>query len=186
MRTRSLTRQAVDQGGGVMVTDTSTPGDINSEHEERSSVTTNHTQPSAVSISATNLNIDSEPVLSASDKRIKHLLAQTCMQKFMLDNHIKDLEKQASRHKEYVKDGEEAEMLVDRAVQLKINVKKGEGIEESLISNFSNLKLLLELLNMEGDEEQRTEGVRLANKVTAGIEKYEGKVETFRTSTDPH
>ena len=60
--------------------------------------------------------------------------------------------KQADRHKEYVKAGEEAEMLVDRALQLKIKVKKGEEIEKSLISNFSNLTLLLELLNMDGEE----------------------------------
>ena len=32
---------------------------------------------------------------------------------------------------------------------------------------------------MEGDEEQRAEGVKLANKVTVEIEKYKGKVETF-------
>ena len=71
-------------------------------------------------------------------------------------------------------------MLVDRAVQLKINLKKGEELEESLISTFSNLTLLLEHLNMEGDEEQRAEEVRLANKVTTEIEKYKGKVEEFQ------
>ena len=69
-------------------------------------MTVNHTQPSAVAVSATNLNIESEPVTSANDKRIKHLLAQTCMQKLMLDSNIKELVKQANRHKEYVKDGE--------------------------------------------------------------------------------
>ena len=51
--------------------------------------------------------------------------------------------KQANRHKDYVNDGEDAEMLVDRAVQLKINVQKGEQIEESQVTNFSNLTMLL-------------------------------------------
>ena len=54
-------------------------------------------------------------------------------------------------------------MLVDRAAQLKSKVRKGEELEESLISNLSNLTLLLELLNREGDEQQKTEGVRLGN-----------------------
>ena len=85
--------------------------------------------------------------------------------------------KQANRHKDYVNDGEDAEMLVDRAVQLKINVQKKEQIEESLVTNFSNLTMLLELLNMEGDN---TQGVKLSNKVTVVIEKYRGKIETFQ------
>ena len=67
-------------------------------------------------------------------------------------------------------------MLVDRAVQLKINVQKVEQIEESLVTNFSNLKMLLELLNMEGDETQKAEGAQLSNKVTVEIEKYKGKI----------
>ena len=111
------------------------------------------------------------------DKRIKHLFAQTCMQKLMLNSHIKELVRQANRHKDYVNDGEDAEMLVDRAVQLKINVQKKEQIEESLVTNFSNLTMLLELLNMEGDN---TQGVKLSNKVTVVIEKYRGKIETFQ------
>ena len=104
------------------------------------------------------------------------MLAQKCAQKLMLDSHIKELVKHANRHKDYVNDGEEAEMLVDRAVQLKINVQKVEQIEESLVTNFSNLKMLLELLNMEGDETQKAEGAQLSNKVTVEIEKYKGKI----------
>ena len=65
------------------------------------------------------------------------------MQKLMLNSHIKELVRQANRHKDYVNDGEDAEMLVDRAVQLKINVQKGEQIEESQVTNFSNLTMLL-------------------------------------------
>ena len=71
-------------------------------------------------------------------------------------------------------------MLVDRAVQLKINVQKGEQIEESQVTNFSNLTMLLQLLNMEGDETQKAEGVKLSNKVTVEIEKYKEKIETFQ------
>ena len=80
--------------------------------------------------------------------------------------------KMAERHTQYVKDGE--------AVQLKSKVRKGEELEESLINYLSNLTLLLELLNLEADEEQRTEGVRLGNKVTSEIDKYKGSVEEFQ------
>ena len=59
----------------------------------------------------------------------------------MLDSNIKELVKQANRHKDYVNDGEDAEMLVDSAVQLKINIQKGEQIKESLVTNFSNLTM---------------------------------------------
>ena len=45
------------------------------------------------------------------------------MQKLMLDNHI-------NRHKDYVAEGEQAEVLVDRAIQLKLNVQKGDQIEQ--------------------------------------------------------
>ena len=71
-------------------------------------------------------------------------------------------------------------MLVDRAAQLKSKVRKGEELEESLISNLSNLTLLLELLNLEGDEQQKTEGVTLGNKVNLEIVKYKGLVEEFQ------
>ena len=71
-------------------------------------------------------------------------------------------------------------MLVDRAIQLKLNVQKGDQIEQSLITNFSNLSLLLELLNMEGDETPKAEGTKISNKVTGEIEKYKGKIETFQ------
>ena len=59
----------------------------------------------------------------------------------MLDSNIKELVKQGNRHKDYVNDGEDAEMLVDSAVQLKINIQKGEQIKESLVTNFSNLTM---------------------------------------------
>ena len=95
MRTRLLSRQTVDQVGAG--SDASTPGGTNQNQGESSSVTVNKTQPTAdIPLSAANLNIESDPIVSASDKRIKDLLAQTCMQKLMLDNHIKELVKQAS------------------------------------------------------------------------------------------
>ena len=58
-------------------------------------------------------------------------------------------------------------MLVDRAIQLKLNVQKGDQIEQSLITNFSNLSLLLELLNMEGDETPKAEGTKISNSLFA-------------------
>ena len=78
---------------------------------------------------------------------------------------------------EYVKAGEEAQMLIDRAYQLKSKVRKGEQLEEKPIYNLSNLSLLLELLNLDGDEVQKAEGVKLGNKVTKEITKYKGLVE---------
>ena len=78
------------------------------------------TKPSADILSANacikNLSLDSEPVISINDRRIKNLITQTDMQKLMLDNHIKDLVMQVNRHKDYVAEGEQAEMLVDRAI----------------------------------------------------------------------
>ena len=110
-----------------------------------------------------------------SDRRIKNLPAQTNTQKLKLDNHIKDLIKQADRHQE------DSEILVDRALQLKRNVQKGDEIEQSLLSNFSNLTLLLEMLNLEGDDVQKAEGTKMSNRVTIEIDKYRGKKENFST-----
>ena len=89
MRTRS---QAASEVGGV--TNTSAPGGTVTEPEsgsgERSSVLAqNQTQP-AVSLSATP-NPNLEPVTSASDRKIKNLLAQTSIGKMMLDNHIRNI-----------------------------------------------------------------------------------------------
>ena len=67
----------------------------------------------------------------------------------MLDNHIKDLVSQADRHRNYKTDGEDGDILIDRALQLKTNVQKGDKIE-ILLTNFSNLTLLLEMFNLEG------------------------------------
>ena len=45
--------------------------------------------------------------------------------------------------------------------------------------NFSNLTLLLEMLNIKGDDSQKAEGTKMSNKVTVEIDKYRGKIETF-------
>ena len=39
---------------------------------------------------------------------------------------------------------------------------------------------MLELLNIEGDETQKTEGTKMSNRVTVEIEKYNGKIETLQ------
>ena len=57
------------------------------------------------------------------------------MQKLKLDSHIKKLVTQAKRHQDYVTGGKEAEMLVDRAFQLKLNVQMGEKTPESLVTS---------------------------------------------------
>ena len=97
-------------------TDTSASGELNTYHEERSSVNQQSADILSAHSGTNNLCLDSEPVISITDRRIKNLLAQTKMQKLMLDNHIKDLVRQDNRHKDYVAEGEQAEMLVDRAI----------------------------------------------------------------------
>ena len=67
-------------------------------------------------------------------------------------------------------------MLIDRAYQLKNKVRKAKQLEEKLISDLSNLTLLLELLNLDGDEVEKARGVELGNKVTSEITKYKGLV----------
>ena len=158
MRTRSQGYQPPSPGGGV--SDDSAPGGGGTEQPqletgERSSVmppTTSQTQPEVMSATMPDI---SEPVIKASDRRIRTLLAQTSTGKMMLDTHLTEMTKMAERHVEYVKAGEEAEMLIDRAYQLKSKVRKGEQLEEKLISNLSNLTLLLELLNLDGDEVEK-------------------------------
>ena len=49
-----------------------------------------------------------------------------------------------------------------------------------MINNLSNSTLLLELLNLDADEVEKAEGVKLGNKVTTEIIKYEGLVEEFQ------
>ena len=182
MRTRSQGFQAASNGGGVR--DTSAPSGSGTEQpdsdRERSSVTAPTQSQTQPELSATVPDIV-EPVISASDRRIRNLLAKTSTGKMMLDNHLKEMTKMAERHMEYDKDGEGAEMLVDRATQLKSKVNKGEELEESLINNLSNLTLLIELFNLEADEEQMTEGVRLGNKVTSEI--Y--KLKNSSTNSEP-
>ena len=86
------------------------------------------------------------------------------------------------RHEDYVKAGEPAEMLVDRAFKLKSKMREAELLEGKLISDLSNLTLLLELLNLDGDKVEKARGVELSNKVTSEITKYKGLVEEFEHS----
>ena len=79
----------------------------------------------------------------------------------MLDTNLTELNKMARRHEDYVKAGEQAEMLIDRAYQLKSKVRKAELLEEKLINDLSNLTLLLELLNLDGDDVEKARGVEL-------------------------
>ena len=58
------------------------------------------------------------------------------MEKMRLENSIKDLDKQAERHRGYQADGEDSGFLIDRAIQLKRKVQKAEQLEHSLISNL--------------------------------------------------
>ena len=70
---------------------------------------------------------------------------------------------------------------MERAIQLKKNVQKGEKIEQSLLTKLTSLTTLLEMLNMDGEDEgQKKKGKEMSNKVTGDIEKYSGRVDTFQ------
>ena len=97
MRTRSQGFQAASNGGGV--NSTSAPGGSGTEQPEsgsgeRSSMMAPNPTQTQPRLSATVRDIV-EPVISASDRRIKSFLAQTSMGKMMLDNHIKEMTKMA-------------------------------------------------------------------------------------------
>ena len=131
--------------------------------EERSSVNPESGERSAeLSVQQTTsfLNMD-EPVLTVNDKRIRTLMAQTTTEKMRLDNAIRELTVQAQRHQTYQEEGEDNDFLIERAIQLKRNMQIAEHLENSLISNLSNLTCLLEMLNLEGDESQKKKGIEL-------------------------
>ena len=96
-----------------------------------------------------------------------------------LDTSIKELDTMAKRHAEYQKAAEPAVMLVDKAYKIKDKVREAEQIEKKLISDFGNLSLLLEMLNLDADEAEKKRGVELGNKVTADVAKYKGLVGEF-------
>ena len=137
--------------------------------------TSTQTQPEIVSA----IPDISEPVLKSSDRRIRTLLAKTTTGKMVLDTSMTELNKMARRHEDYRQAGEPAEMLVDRAFKLKSKLREAELLEGKLISDLGNLTLLLELLNLDGDEVEKTRGVELGSKVTSDISKYKGLVAEF-------
>ena len=75
---------------------------------ERSSVT----EPAADSMSANGLLDLEEPVLLVTDRSIRNLMAQSTTEKLVLENTLKDLHKQAERHRQIQEGGEDAEVLV--------------------------------------------------------------------------
>ena len=76
-----------------------------------------------------------------------------------LDTSIKELYTMAKRHAEYQKAAEPSVMLVDKAYKIKSKVREAEQIEKKLISDFGNLSLLLEMLNLDGEEAEKKRGV---------------------------
>ena len=100
------------------------------------------TEPAADPMSANELLDLEEPVLEVTDKRIRNLMAQSTTEKMILENTLKDLNKQAERHRQIQDKGEDAELLVERAIQLKKNVQKGEKIEQSLLMKLTALTTL--------------------------------------------
>ena len=176
MRTRGMRGEAGLGPDGARLDSSSSESTTD---QERSSLIGPET---ADTLSANSAMLDlEEPVLTIADKRIRSLLAQSTTQKMLLDNTLKDLAKQAERHKEIQDKGEDSELLVERAVQLKKNVQKGEKIEQSLLTKLTSLTTLLEMLNMDGEDEgQKKKGKEMSNKVTGDIEKYSGRVDTFQ------
>ena len=181
MRTRAQNRVTTAQPGVelIHITDGGNSGGADTEVQEKSSLSNTVTADNLSAQADTGSQNMYKPVLTITDNRIRTLLAQTNMEKMMLDNSIKDLNKQVERHLGYQADGEDSNFLIDRAIQLKKNVIKADQLEQSLLSKLSNLTSLLEMLNMEGDEEQKKRGAELSNKVTTEIEKYSGRMETF-------
>ena len=66
-----------------------------------------------------------------TDRRIRNLMAQSTTEKLVLENTLKDLHKQAERHRQIQEGGEDAEVLVERAIQLKRNVQKAVSPHET-------------------------------------------------------
>ena len=156
MRTRALSRVTAGQTGDALIhrLDSGSSGGQTTDSEERSSLSETSADQLSAKLNTSFLNQD-EPVLMITDKRIRNLMAQTNTEKMVLENTIRDLTKQADQHRGYQEGGEDSELLIDRALQLKRNVQKGEKIEQSLLAKLTTLTTLLEMLNMEGDEAQK-------------------------------
>ena len=117
MRTRGMRGGEAASRAGDRLQSSSSEGPTD---QERSSLMEPET---ADLLSANNGILDlEEPVLSVGDKRIRSLMAQSTTEKMLLDNTLKDLTKQAQRHREIQDKGEDSELLVERAMQLKKNV----------------------------------------------------------------
>ena len=183
MRTRSQGLPAVSQPGSGQIRDASGGGVSNHNNEERSSLQFTEEgsadiQSAAQSEAGFLLDME-EPVLTVSDRRIRKLVAETNMEKMRFDTVIKDLDKQATRHQQYQADGEDSAFLIERACHLKRNMHQASQMEHSLVRKLCNLTSLLEMLNLEGDEEQKKKGKELSSKVAEEIERFSGRVETF-------
>ena len=121
----------------------------------------------------------SEPVLKITDRRIRELLAKSTTDKMMLKSSMEELEQIAKRHDEYRKAGEQAELLVEIAFTIKHKLKEAEVLEKKLIAEFGSLTLLLEMLNFDGEDEDKKKGVELSNKIQADLKEYKSIVNNF-------
>ena len=52
-------------------------------------------------------------------------------------------------------------------------------MEKWFINGFGKLTLLLEMLNLDGEEEDRKKGTEMSNKVNVDLSKYKGLVNDF-------
>ena len=100
LRTRGVRGEAGPSQPGDRLQSSSSEGGTD---QERSSLVE---AESADSLSANMIDLE-EPVLSIGDKRIRSLMAQCTTEKMLIDNTLKDLSKQAQRHREIQDKGEE-------------------------------------------------------------------------------
>ena len=82
-----------------------------------------------------------------------------------METHVKVLNKELDRHKDYQKDAEDTVILVERAQELKQKVRKGDELEQALVSNLGRLTMLLELLNRDVDDNLKSESSRMSDRV---------------------
>ena len=99
MRTRALSRDETGQAGAVLHRIESESAEEQTTDQDRSSVTDPSADFMSAKLNNSFLNLE-EPVLLVTDRRIRNLMAQSTTEKLVLENTLKDLNKQAERHRE--------------------------------------------------------------------------------------
>ena len=103
MHTHALSRDTTGQAGVKQVhrLDSGSSEEQTTDQENRSSVIETSADLMSAKMNTGFLNLE-EPVLLVTDRRIRNLMAQSNTEKMVLENTIKDLNKQAERHRKRV------------------------------------------------------------------------------------